>query len=555
MLLLDDAGKEVGLNTIGKIAVKSRYLSPGCWGRPDITKASFLENTEGGDERIFLTGDLGRLLPDGCLMHLGRKDFRVKIRGFRVEAAEVEMALLDLDNIREAVVLAREDRPGDQRLVAYLVPATEPVPNVSQLRRCLIEKLPDYMIPSNFVILDSLPQLPNGKVNRRGLPAPDRSRPSLETPLKAPRTKIEKKLVMIWEQVLGLDLLGVHDNFFELGGHSLLATQIMSRLRDTFQLELPLRSLFETPTVSALAESIEQGERSEGEFQAVKGLSFQDYRQLLINVAGQRGRRLGALSMIIERQIGSPSKYPLFLIGSQLLPGVDYLLEDQTIYFLPSAYFKMSDPQNFIRAVSEVYTDEILAVRPNGPYILAGYCFEARIAYETAQNLKYRGQVVALLVLVERYAQPDPISCWFWLLKAHFSVHWRRLSPLSNIERVRCTIKRIKRIPQRIFTKQMAPDNLPIMENEEQETIDETISRAVRSRDPVSYSGKVVIFNRKQESAANGYLHRRAWRKLVRGNVRFYMFPGDHNSPWKDYNTQRIIGEKLRDCLNGLKMG
>ena len=264
ILLLDD-GKELGVNQIGEIAIKSRYLSPGYWQRPDLTQAAFLPDPNGGDERIYHTGDLGLMRPDGCLMHLGRKDFQVKVKGHRVEVAEIETALLNSGNIKEASVVLREDRPGDQRLVAYLVPAKKPVPTVTTLRRMLAGKLPGYMVPSAFVILDALPILPSGKVDRRVLPAPDRARPELESPFVAPRTPVEEALAGIWAEALNLDQVGIYDNFLELGGDSLLATRVISRVINTLQVALPLHSLFELPTVADMAVVLTQSQAQKAE--------------------------------------------------------------------------------------------------------------------------------------------------------------------------------------------------------------------------------------------------------------------------------------------------
>ena len=182
VLLLNDAGEEVGLECIGEIAVKSRYLSPGYWGRNDLTATAFLPDPQGREERIYRTGDLGYLRPDGCLEHRGRKDFQVKLRGHRIELTEIETALLALGNIREAVVLGRADPYDEKRLVAYMVPAGKTRPTVTTIRHALRKKLPDYMIPSGFVFLDALPLSPNGKVDRRALPDPGQSRPELDTP-------------------------------------------------------------------------------------------------------------------------------------------------------------------------------------------------------------------------------------------------------------------------------------------------------------------------------------------------------------------------------------
>jgi acyl carrier protein len=258
VLLLDEEGKEVGTNTIGEIAIKSRYLALGYWQKPELTQTVFRADPQGGEEQIYHTGDLGRLLPDGCLEHLGRKDFQVKIRGYRVEVAEIEMALLDLAMIKEAIVIVQEEQPGEKQLVAYVVPHPKDTLSLKALRSSLREKLPAYMLPATFVVLDALPRTPNGKIDRRALPAPSSIRPERETHFVMPRTPIEETLATIWAEVLGVEPIGIHDHFFELGGHSLLATQIITRIVHTFRIELPIRSLFEAPTVEAMARIIMQ---------------------------------------------------------------------------------------------------------------------------------------------------------------------------------------------------------------------------------------------------------------------------------------------------------
>ncbi len=172
-LLLDDAGHEVGPGQIGEIAVRSRYLPLGYWRRPDLTRSKFLPDPFGGDERTYLTGDLGRLLPDGSLVHLGRKDFMVKIRGFRVELGEIEKHILDHVAVKEAAVVAREDRSGEKRLNAYVILKGNAMASASDLGKFLREKIPDYALPSAFVFLEALPLTPNGKVDRQLLPDPD----------------------------------------------------------------------------------------------------------------------------------------------------------------------------------------------------------------------------------------------------------------------------------------------------------------------------------------------------------------------------------------------
>jgi amino acid adenylation domain-containing protein len=276
VLLFDENGEEVGDDRVGEIAVKSRYLTLGYWRQPEHTRAVFRPDPSGGDARIYHTADLGRRLPDGCLEHLGRKDWQVKIRGHRIEVAEVERALLEMPAIAEAVVMSWEFNEGDARLVAYVVPEENSVIAVHELRCFLQAKLPEYMLPSTFVLLHALPLTPNGKIDRQALPPPNQSRPELETPFVAPRTAVETVLTGIWAEVLGVERVGIHDDFFELGGHSLLATQVVSRLHGVFRVELPLRSILEAPTVAALAEQIETVRWALQELQAPRGDTMGD---------------------------------------------------------------------------------------------------------------------------------------------------------------------------------------------------------------------------------------------------------------------------------------
>jgi amino acid adenylation domain-containing protein len=252
ILLVDEDG-ELTAGGEGEIAVKTRYLSPGYWRRPDLTKAAFLTGGEGAEERTYRTGDLGRMLPDGCLLHLGRKDFFVKIRGYHIEIDEIETVLRECPGISEAVVVARGNNSGDERLVAYFVPREQPGAKASELRRFLKEKLPSYMIPHAFVALDAIPLTDTRKVDRKALPEPGTSRPELAIPYVAPRTPPEKELAKIWAEVLLLDEVGIHDDFFDLGGHSLSATRIIARIIAVFKLQLPIRALFDSPTIVTMA--------------------------------------------------------------------------------------------------------------------------------------------------------------------------------------------------------------------------------------------------------------------------------------------------------------
>jgi acyl-coenzyme A synthetase/AMP-(fatty) acid ligase/acyl carrier protein len=263
ILLLDDTGREIGAGEVGEITVRSHYLSPGYWRNLDLTNAVFKADPAGGSTRIYRTGDLGRKRPDGCLEHLGRKGLQVKIRGYRVELEEVETTLRLHAGVREAVVEARMDESQNPRLVAYIVLHQDKALATTELSTYLRTKLPDYMVPSAFVILDSLPLTPTGKIDRRALPEPDKTARDSNAAFVAPRSLVESELTNVWCEILGLERIGIYDNFFDLGGHSISATQIVARLQRIFHVDLPLASLLVNPTVAGLAEVINQYQEQE----------------------------------------------------------------------------------------------------------------------------------------------------------------------------------------------------------------------------------------------------------------------------------------------------
>jgi len=274
--ILDNHQQPVPIGTPGELYIGGDGLARGYLNRPELTKDKFISNPfeKAEGSRLYKTGDLARFLPDGNIEFLGRVDHQVKIRGFRIELGEIEAFLSQHSDVQQAVVIAREDIPGDtcaeglvpsgaevsrsKRLVAYIVLNQKVDAIATTLKRFLQDKLPNYMVPAVFVILDSLPLTPNGKVDRQNLPACDRSRPDLEETFIAPRNSTEATLFGIWAELLGLEQIGINDNFFNLGGHSLIAAQILSRIRDSFQVELFFHHIFASPTIAGLAGLIEQ---------------------------------------------------------------------------------------------------------------------------------------------------------------------------------------------------------------------------------------------------------------------------------------------------------
>lgn len=257
--ILDNHLQPVPVGISGELYIGGDGLSQGYLNRPDLTAHRFISHPFSSQigAKLYRTGDLARYQSNGNIEFLGRIDNQVKIRGYRIELEEIETVLCQSPVVAEAVVIVSEEIPGEKLLIAYIVPHHNSLSTPPDLRKFLKEKLPEYMVPSAYVFLESLPLTPNGKIDRKALPSVDTLSLDIKENYVAPRTDIEQVLVGIWARVLGKEQVGIHDNFFELGGHSLLATQLTSRIRDAFQIELPVRSLFESPTVGSLAKYIE----------------------------------------------------------------------------------------------------------------------------------------------------------------------------------------------------------------------------------------------------------------------------------------------------------
>lgn len=298
LYILDDELQLVPVGVTGELCVGGLGVARGYRNRADLTADRFIPDPfdHALGARLYRTGDMARYRPDGNVEFLGRLDHQIKIRGFRIEPGEIEAAIGGHPAVQQAAVVAVEavtnepspSLPMDKRLAAYIVPVGEPGPTDGELRRFLQESLPDYMVPSAFVFIPALPLTPNGKVDRDALPTPDWSRRQLDGEYVSPRTATEEMLVGIWTRVLGVERVGVRDDFFGLGGHSLLATQVISRMRETLRVDLPLRNIFEAPTVEALAERVEISRRAEAGTQAPPIKPISRDKELPLSFAQQR---------------------------------------------------------------------------------------------------------------------------------------------------------------------------------------------------------------------------------------------------------------------------
>jgi nonribosomal peptide synthetase DhbF len=375
--VLDENLEPVAPGVAGTLYIAGVGLARGYLNQPALTAERFVANPFGQPgERLYLTGDLARWRADGVLEFLGRADAQVKLRGFRIEPGEVEAALLRQGSVSQAVVIAREDVPGHERLVAYVIAAGQSV-SPTELREYLRASMPDHMVPSAFVVLDRLPLAPNGKLDRRALPAPE------ELPLhtrRAPRTPQEEILCGLFADVLGIERVGIDDNFFELGGHSLLAIRLISRIRPMLDAEISIRSLFEAPTVEALAKRLVRGRPALSDFEIL----------LPIRPAG--------------------TKLPLFCIhdaGGFSWPYsklIRHIPPEHPIYGLQARNLtqRARRPRS-IDEIAEDYVGIIRKIQPSGPYNLLGWSFGGLVAHAIATQLQEAGEQVGMLALLDSY--------------------------------------------------------------------------------------------------------------------------------------------------------
>jgi amino acid adenylation domain-containing protein len=272
LYILNEKFEPVPPGIMGELYIGGAGVARGYLNRPELTLERFVSDPFSREDgaRMYRTGDLARYREDGIIEYLGRADNQVKVRGYRIELGEIESVLAGCPAVQSCVVLAREDTPGDKQLVGYIVGRAGVSPDVEELRNFLKERLPDYMVPAKFLYIESFPLTPNGKVDRKALPAPAQQEIRVNQVSAHPRTVTEEKLSAIWVELFKTENIGIHDDFFDLGGHSLLGIKLMSRIRDGFGVDLPVLSLFENPTIAGLAAAI-------SESGVVDGSSTEDY--------------------------------------------------------------------------------------------------------------------------------------------------------------------------------------------------------------------------------------------------------------------------------------
>ncbi|MDJ0729785.1 MAG: amino acid adenylation domain-containing protein [Crocosphaera sp.] len=532
ILLLDENGNVTDI--CGEIAIRSPYVALGYWQNPELTKTVFLDDPQGQNKRIYRTGDWGRLRNNGAIECLGRKDFQVKIRGFRIELGEIEAVLNKHPQVKETVVIHREDSSGEKRLIAYIVPQDISLIETSQpqifkqFREFLRQKLPNYMIPAKFVLWETLPLTPNGKIDRRLLAARDESKLVATETLIAPRNPLELQLSNLWQKVLGIESMGVNDNFFDLGGHSLLAVRLVAEIEQALQQKLPLETIFQFPTVEQLAEVIT---RQESSVEAIWPMQSQGSRSplFLIHVLG-RGLKF-------------------------CRPMVAHLNPDQPVYGLNAQMINRQETvSNRVEDLATYYIRQMQIIQPKGPYFLAGISFGGKVAYEMAQQLQSQGETVALLALLDTYA---PGAIEKRTVTQDINFYWNRFlddgfpyllnqSRRKLIGRTQNTLQRLTQFRKNLYVYFALKLNLSLSEQMQDFIFQQENKQASMMYIPKVYSGNVSLFVAQEEDvSANVYLDPQlGWGQFVTGDLEVYEIPGSHLGMLQDPCVQ-ILAEKL----------
>jgi len=529
--ILDKNLQPTPIGIAGELHIGGSGVAQGYLNRPDLTAEKFITFTD--NNRLYKTGDLARYLPDGNIEYLGRIDKQVKIRGFRIELGEIEAVLAQHPNVQQNTVI------NHKRLIAYIVPKPEKTINTIEIRRFLKDKIPDYMIPNTIVQIEAMPLTPNGKIDNAALPTPDTT-VITEGHIVTPRTLLEERLACIWVEILGIkkslelgpSQINIHDNFFDLGGHSLAAARLISRVRDIFQVELPIRYLFEYPTIAELAKSIE----TEPHQSEPKRWSY------LVPIRA------------------SGTKKPFFIVpgggGGEVelihLTKLVYLLgQEQPVYGLQArGWDGKQNPHPDVESMATDYLKEIRTVQHEGPYLLGGECIGGMIAFEMAQQLHTQGQKVAVLVLIDtvllkkitHLTQPiyKTLELHHW--KARLKHHWKTVPQLTPTKLLPYLFDKAKKAMGKVLTQ----NNIPQEQQNQQKRMDAHIN-TVRQYKPKNYPERIILLvteglSKQMQDSTLGLAN------LAAQGIEIHKLPGEAAS----YLGEEVetTAQRLKTCLD-----
>ena len=521
--ILDKNLQPVPIGTPGELCIGGAGLARGYLNLTELTAERFIPNPfEESSSRLYKTGDLARFLPSGDVEYLGRIDNQVKIRGFRIALGEIEAAISEFPSVRQVVVAAREDIPGDKRLVAYLVPEDVEKFVTAELCFFLKRKLPEYMIPVVFVFLDTLPLSTNGKVDRQALRVPDRADCTLAPGFVAPRDDSEIRLAKIWGEVLNIRNIGIQHNLFELGAHSLLVARLLGRIEREFGRKLTFTAVLGAPTIEQLAALLRD---AQGPNQFTELVPIQP--------AG--------------------SKPPLFCIGVSIGAGFFYrplsthLGTDQPVIGVqldPSIVGQLREPAT-VEELADYMVRAIRKQQPQGPYFLGGFCENAISAYETARQLLKQGQQVALLAIFEArnpaYYRTAAIAALLWqCVRSHIHLKGSRLHLAEFAKELRRKLRRHREICIEMRASRS---------NRQATVLDRLFSVAQKKYRPGPYPGRVALFR----SYTNSDEALSGWSGVLRGSVELYDVSGTHMGMFFEPHVKDLASQLASSIDNAAK--
>ena len=528
--ILDENLNLVPDGDIGELYIAGPGLARGYLNLAERTASNFVANpySDRPYDKLYRTGDTARYLPNGTLEFIGRIDFQVKIRGFRIELLEIETYLEQYPSVQQGIVLAREDVPGEKRLVAYIIPKHGQPIQVSALRSFLQTKLPAYMIPAAFVVMESFPMTPNGKVDRRGFPEPQVVDLFQYGEVVLPADVLETQLLHIWEQVLNIKPIGTADNFMDLGGTSLLAARLADKIDEKFQQSLPLSIIFQAPTIKQLADILRQG-----------------------HIPSQ------SLSLVEIQPKGSVPPLFLFEGVSIYYPLIPYLGRERPIYALISLVKdRMNGPLNQVEAIADYYINELVKVQPEGPYYLAGLSFGGIVAFEVAQKLAAKGQEIGLLVMFDSILpsgyKPLP-------LQQRLRFHAQKIAKQGIGYIVSSVVDKIMTLTDPMTRPARKTIGRYFKAKEPTESMSYTtdylmtvkiIRQAERAYVPKPYAGKVIMFRAldSEDGLSVSLDPDLGWKPYVKDGLTIYDVPGDHLGILKEPNVG-TIGNRIKLLL------
>jgi aspartate racemase len=526
--ILDPNLQPVPVGVPGELYVGGENLAAGYLKQDKTTENSFIPNpfSDKPDSRLFKTGDNGRWLADGNIEFIERADQQVKIRGFRIELGEVETVLSQHPGVRQAAVTAREDLPDEKRIVAYYVQSRKQTPTIAELRRYLRQKLPDYMVPSAFVLLDALPLMPNGKVDRRALPAPDKVRQEPAESSDKPLDEIELQLTKIWEKVLGIKNVKMKENFFDLGGHSLLAVRLFAQIHKIFGKDLPLTTLFQAPTVEQLAGVLRQ-----------KGWS-------------------SPWSSLVPIQL-SGSRPPFFCVHGcggivfHMQGFARHLFPEQPFYGLKAQGLEEGQtPHTRIEDMAAFYIKEIQTVQPDGPYYIGSTGYGGAVVLEIAQQLKSQGQNVVFLALINAVALHPYLSNYSFIRSIYggsFEYFFHRLVDFMRNKPLLPYIKYT--FFNRVLVNWNISRRFVPMDIQREYRFREVFTNALLNYTPHVYPGRITCIMREKISD-NPQGSVRDWYDIAGSGLDFRFVPGTFEDIWRGREPYaRILAEQLKACL------